>query len=114
MTDGGGVDLILPGLIEAHPGYCFGRPRIPGSRLPVDELWLAERIYVDHEDYPGPTPEQRLAGYAFALGVEWQRDRKRRRQMKEAVARWWAERNRRLAEEATVLHEMAAQGMGCP
>ena len=82
---------ILPGFLEAHAGRNFGKPTIVGHRL-YAELGLAQSVYEDEEDHPGPSKEQRLALYAFSLGVAWQRSRKLRERMEQAVAAGWNKR----------------------
>ena len=90
------VDVLVPGLVEASAAHQFGYPTMPGTRLPTYAIWMWEYL-----DKPGDmgyeigfmTREKIIAAYAFEAGVQWQRSRKRRKRMGEAVADYWRKVN---------------------
>ena len=91
------VEELVPGLIVAHAGMCFGKPTIKGTRVHVG---VARAVFLDPENYE-VTHEQALALYAFAQGMAWQRSGKRRRRMEMAVAEGWEKHHQRRLEGAT-------------
>lgn len=91
------VDVLLPGFIEAHSARQFGSPCIAQSRVPayIGLGWVWECVerpqMLDAERF---SREQAIALAAFQAGVDWQRSRKRRKRIGEAVHVGW-EKHRR-------------------
>ena len=85
------VDVLLPGFIVADSARQFGAPTLVGTRIPtyVGLGWVWEVL--DRAEEENLTREQIIALAAFEAGVEWQRSRKRRKRMAEAVDAGWAE-----------------------
>ena len=77
------VDTIMPGWIIAHSGICLGEPTLIGHRLRCAPHYLEGPV-----DYR-ITREQALVLAAFYYGMEWQRSRKRRARMEQAVRDFW-------------------------
>ncbi len=90
------IDELVPGLIVAHSGIQSGAPTVKGTRLPTTSTWVWEEL--DKADTPY-TREQIIAAVAFQAGVGWQRSRKRRGRMWDAVTRSSAEALARRDEE---------------
>lgn len=81
------IDELVPGFIWASAAHQFGEPVLVGTRLPAYATWLWE--YVDKPELMESehvSREQVIALYSFQMGVEWQRSRKRRKRMGDAVA----------------------------
>jgi len=86
------VDTILPGLLEAHAGLQFGAPCLVGTRTPtyVGLGWVWECYGNAHvAKVEGLSQIDVVALAAFDAGVQWQRSRKRRQRMKDAVTAGW-------------------------
>ena len=80
------VDTLVQGFIVAHAGIQCGEPTLIGTRIPAYAPWPWEiRDRPDELAESGLTREQAIALYSFQQGVEWQRDRKRRKRIEEAV-----------------------------
>lgn len=87
------VDVLVPGFIEASNHIQFGAPCLKSTRIPyyvgLDWVWECldrPRWRRDNQ----LTREQIIALAAFDAGVDWQRSRKRRLAMDEAVKQLWA------------------------
>ena len=80
------VDTLVPGFIVAYAGIQCGEPTLIGTRIPTYAIWPWEiRDSPEQLAESGLTREQVIALYSFQQGVKWQRDRKRRKRMEEAV-----------------------------
>jgi len=91
--DGHLYDELVPGLIVADPRIQFGSPTIKGTRYPCYAMWLWD--YVDKPEKleeMGFTRQQVIAATAFQAGVDWQKNRKRRKRIKESgIREVWGE-----------------------
>lgn len=95
------VMALIPGILIIRSDMQFGNPTIVGYRLSANNVDLSRALYEERNQpeskqlWPGPSNEQRLAAYAFALGMEWQKSRKLRKRMQEAVQEGWRKLNKK-------------------
>lgn len=97
------VDTILPGFIEAHSGRQFGEPTVINDRYPCSAGWAWE--YLDDPEKASMTREQIIAACAFEAGRDWQRSRKRRQRIQQAVHDGWEKVREHDSAEAKALAE---------
>lgn len=94
------VDVLFPGIIEASAAHESGKPCIKDARVPTHVLWPPEYLnradlmalkWKDIADNYCISILDAVIGTAFNMGVQWQKSKKRRKRMDEAVEKLWKE-----------------------
>lgn len=84
-----GIDDIVPNLIVANSAIMWGEPIIAGTRIPTSVIGNQPESAEDVADDYCTSPLTVIAARCFEAGRDWQRSKKRRKRMANAVNYGW-------------------------
>lgn len=79
---------LVPDLIVSNSAIRWGEPTIKGTRIPTDTAGWAYKDgnFADWD----MTEQQAFAAYCFEIGIEYQRSRKLKKRITDAVSFGWS------------------------